>query len=271
MRKSPISGITVNSTVLYITAFLATTMLHESFHALFGILFESHPVLHHNYVEHLTSETLTTSQNIAIALAGPLIGLTQGIVAAAVFFRMKKYDLLQMFIAWVSILGFNNVIGYVLTGPLFKAGDIGKAYHILDTPLWLQILFALLAAIVLVKITLMMSKPFLRFATRQEWLQDGNSRKRFLFHIIILPWIFGSLIMTGLYLPVIAIISIIYPVMSGFVFIGPWQNGMKVPDVAESDSTGNEKISFTFISILIVLSLFFKFVLQPGIVLQAFP
>lgn len=73
--------------------------------------------------------------------------------------------------------------------------------------------------------------------------------------------------MTGLYLPVIAVISIIYPVMSGFVFIGPWQNGEKITDVLASKSTDNENISFKYISILILLSLIFKFVLQPGIIL----
>jgi hypothetical protein len=257
--------ITINSTTLYVTAFLVTTILHESFHTIFGVLFDSHPVLHHNYVEHLNEETLTTTQNIAIALAGPLMSLMQGIIAATIFFKMKKYDLLQMFIAWVSILGFNNFLGYLLTGPLFKVGDIGKVYYMLDNSLYLQIIFALLAAVVLVKITLMMSKPFLGFATRQEWIVDGHSRRKFLFHIIILPWIFGSLIMTVFYLPVIAIISIIYPVMSGFVFIGPWQNGEKITNVDLSESTGNEKISLKYISILIVIALIFKFVLQPGI------
>ena len=259
--------ITVNSTVLYVTAFLVTTILHESLHALFGVLFDSHPVLHHNYVEHLNSETITNSQNIAIALSGPLFSLMQGIIAAGIFFRMKKYDLTQLLIAWVAILGFNNFLGYLLTGPLFKVGDIGKVYHILGAPLYLQIILALIAAVLLVKITLMMSRPFLGFATHQEWLQVGSSRKKYLFYIIILPWIFGSLIMTVLYLPIIAIISIIYPLMSGFVFIGPWQNGERITDVMASKSTGNEKISVYYISILILLSVFFKLVLQPGIVL----
>lgn len=86
-----------------------------------------------------------------------------------------------MFIAWGSVLGFNNFLGYVLTGPLFKVGDIGRVYYLIDTPLYLQITFALLAAVVLVKLSLMMSKPFLGFATRQEWILDGQSRKNFCF------------------------------------------------------------------------------------------
>ena len=193
--------ITINSTTLYVTAFLVTTILHESLHTLFGVLFDSHPVLHHNYVEHLNEKALTTTQNIAIDVAGPLMSLMQGIIAATIFFKMKKYNLFQLFIAWFSILGFNNFMGYVLIGPIFKDGDIGQVYHLLDTSFYLQILFSLLAAVVLVKITLMMSKPFLGFATQQQWISDGHSRKKFLFQIIILPWIFGSLIMTGFYWP----------------------------------------------------------------------
>lgn len=266
-HKYSMTKIAVNSTVLYVIAFLFTTMVHESFHALFGVLFRSQPVLHHNYVEHLNGEAVTSVQSILIALAGPLASLTQGITAAVIFFKLKKYDLLQLLIAWISILGFINFLGYVMTAPIFKVGDIGKVYHMLDTPLYLQIIFAVIAAAVLVIITLKMSKPFLRFATKQEWLQTGHSRKKILFQIIILPWIFGSLIMTGLYFPIIAIISIIYPVMSGFVFIGPWQNGEKITDVLASKSKNSEIISLKYISILILLSLIFKFVLQPGIIL----
>lgn len=175
--------------------------------------------------------------------------------------------MLKLLIAWISILGFINFLGYVMTGPIFKIGDIGKVYHILDTPLYLQIIFAIIAAVVLLIITLKMSRPFLGFATRQGWLQIGDMRKKFLFHIIILPWIFGSIIMTGLYLPIIAIISIIYPVMSGFVFIGPWQNGEKINDVLATKITDIESISIKYISILILFSIIFKFVLQPGIIL----
>ncbi len=259
--------IAVNSTVLYVIAFLFTTILHESFHALFGILYGSQPVLHHNYVEHLNWETVSRVQSMVIALAGPLVSLTQGITAGALFFKLKKYDLLQLLVAWISILGFINFLGYVMTGPMFRVGDIGKVYHLLETPLYLQIIFAVIAGGVLIVITLKMSKAFLRFATRQEWLQTGQYRKKMLFHIIILPWIFGSLIMTGLYLPIIALISIIYPVMSGFVLIGPWQNGENITDVLASKSTNNEKLSIKYISIVILLSLIFKFVLQPGILL----
>jgi hypothetical protein len=259
--------ITINSITLYVTAFLATTMIHESFHALFGFLFDSHPVLHHNYVKHLSIETVTINQIIAIALAGPLVSLVQGIIAARIFFKMKNFDGLKLFTAWFSILGFNNFLGYVMTGPIFKIGDIGKVYNLINLPLYLQIIFALIAAVILLKITMMMSKPFLGFASKPEWLSDGHSRKKFLLHIIILPWIFGSIIITGLYLPVIAIISIIYPAMSGFVFIGPWQNGENVTNVQLSKFKDNEKISFIHLAILILLALIFKFVLQPGIIL----
>lgn len=156
-------------------------MVHESFHGLFGVLFGSHPVLHHNYVEHLNMETVTTVQSIAVAVVGPLVSLTQGITAAVIFFKLKRYDLLQLLTGWISILGFINFLGYVMTGPIFKIGDIGKVYHMLGTPLYLQIIFAMIAAVVLVIITLKMSRPFLRFATRQEWLQTGHYRKKFCF------------------------------------------------------------------------------------------
>lgn len=40
--------ITLNSTILYILAFLTSTFLHESAHAFAGWIFNSSPVLHQN-------------------------------------------------------------------------------------------------------------------------------------------------------------------------------------------------------------------------------
>lgn len=89
-KKKIMTKVAVNSTTLYVIAFLFTTMMHELFHALFGIWFNTQPVLHHNYVEHLNKENVTTVQNIVIVLAGPTVSLTQGIIAASFFYIRKK-------------------------------------------------------------------------------------------------------------------------------------------------------------------------------------
>ena len=152
-----------------------------------------------------------------------------------------------------------------MTGPFFSAGDLEKAYYLLDFPYWIQILIALIGALTLLFIANKLTKAFLIFSYKNEWVVDGSSRKNFSFLIIILPWIVGSAIMTILYLPIIAIISIIYPIMSGFVFIYPWQNAQRIEHITLSKSQDLGKPSILSICMLIVLIIGFKWMLAPGI------
>jgi hypothetical protein len=257
--------IAINSTVLYTLAFLATTILHELGHAVTGMLLGSHPILHHNYVDHRTVEDLSSGQQIAIALAGPVISLVQGLGAGFIFLNSRRRSLAELFVLWWSVLGFTNFFGYLMTGPVFSAGDIGKAYAIAGTPLWIQILLAVVGAALLLVVAYRMTSPFLQFSSRAEWLEDGAARKRFSLHALILPWIVGSAIITLLYLPIVAVVSIIYPVMSGMVFIFPWQNAVNIRDVQPASSVTIERTSVAAIVALVIVGGVFRLILAPGI------
>jgi len=261
------SLIALNSVMLYVSAFLATTMLHELAHAMSGMMFSSNPILHHNYVEHLSTEHLSTTQQVTTALAGPVISLLQGLVAGSIFLKTTRRGFLQLFLLWFSVLGFNNFLGYLMTGPFFGVGDIGSVYQLLKTPLWIQITAAVLGAGALLYIAYKLTTPFLSFSYKPDWVADASTRKNFSFHTLILPWIIGSVVVTVLYLPIIAIVSIIYPIMSGFVFIFPWQNAQQVQDVPLSGNENIGSFSMSVIGVLIVLAIIFKWILAPGIAL----
>ncbi len=152
-----------------------------------------------------------------------------------------------------------------MTGPLFQAGDIGKSYALMQTPLIAQIIIAMIGALILLYIAYRMTAPFLQFSYKKKWVEDSASRKQFSFKMIILPWIIGSAIITILYLPIIAIISIIYPIMSGFVFIYPWQNAQRIENVPLSENMAIGKLSVLSLGALGVLIIIFRCMLAPGI------
>lgn len=259
------TNIIINSAILYVIAFLLTTILHESAHALAGLLCSSQPVLHHNYVEHLSTNHLSVWQQVFIALSGPLMSLFQGLVAGLVYFKSTKQRALELFVLWFSILGMLNFLGYLMTGPLFQNGDIGKTLMLLNTPLWTQIFIAFLGAGILLFIAYHLTSPFLTFSYKKEWVNSGQSRKNFSFHILILPWIIGSAVMTFLYLPIVAVVSIIYPITSGMVFIFPWQNARRIENLQLSDNRSLGQVSYVAILLLILMILGFRLILLPGI------
>ena len=247
-------------------AFMFTTIVHEFAHAVSGWLSNSEPVMYHNFVEHLGIDNLSNSQKIGTALAGPLISLIQGFLMGGSFFATKKRGLIQLFMLWAAVLGFNNFLGYVMTGPVFGVGDIGKSYELVGTSLFQQILYAIIAAFWLLVVANKMSRPFLEFAYKNEWIRPEKNAPKFSFQIIIIPYMIGSLIITLLYLPFINIVSFIYPIMSGMIFIYPWKNAITIKNVNLSENASLGYLSWKLISICILMICLFRFVLPKGVV-----
>ncbi len=258
--------IVLNSAILYVIAFLLTTIFHELGHALAGAHFGAHPILHHNYVDYLSISQLPAIKKVYIALAGPLVSLLQGILAGWGFLKVKRQTLYKLFLLWFSILGLANFFGYLMTGPLFQEGDIGKVYQLLSTPLAWQIVIAVAGAAILFYAAFKMTVPSLQFSYKPDWVSDAKSRKQFALNILIFPWLIGATIVTILYLPVIAVVSIIYPFSSGMIFIFPWKNAKRVNNIRCSKEVGIGKPSSVLYVSLIVLIIVFKGILAPGII-----
>ncbi len=259
--------IILNSTVLYVIAFLLTTIIHEFGHAIIGYIYGSNPILHHNYVEHLKIENLPVFNKVFISMAGPLFSLIQGFLAGFMFFKTKNQSYYKLFLLWFSILGFSNFLGYLMTGPIFQKGDIGKIFLLMNIPLILQLFIAFIGTAILFYLGYKLTIHFLKFSYKEEWIFSAKSRENFAFKIIILPWLIGASIVTILYLPIIAIVSIIYPVTSGMIFIFPWKNAKRITNLEISKDNKIGKYSLGLYLLFLILIVIFKLFLAPGIVL----
>ena len=152
-----------------------------------------------------------------------------------------------------------------MTAPLFKFGDVGKMYELYSTSLFLQILFSLIAALSLLLVANRMTRPFLEFSYKKEWISPAPNAPKFSFGIIILPYLFGSIIITFLYLPIIHIVSIIYPIMSGMIFIYPWKNAITIKNIRLSNNQQLGNLSWKIILVFCLLIIIFKWILPAGI------
>ncbi|MBL7951236.1 MAG: hypothetical protein JNM62_05905 [Flavobacteriales bacterium] len=265
MRPSHL--IAVNSAACYVLAFLITTVLHECGHAFVGSWLGSAPVLHHNYVAHFQRETLPVSHQVLIAMAGPLVSLVQGSIMAWFLHRRYGGGIGSLSGLWLMLLGFGNFLGYLLTGPFFSGGDLGKAEVLLELPMSVRVIIALVGGALLTLVAYGSTRKFLSFAAEQSTLGSPSTRLHFNRSIIILPWLLGSLVVTLLYLPIVAIISIIYPIMSGMVFIFPWKNAKRITNAIALGSSSLQRPAPWLYAALIGMAVIFRLVLAPGIVL----
>ena len=77
--------------------------------AIAGFMSGTQPVMHHNFGRtrnHISNSHV--AQKTGIALMGPLTSFLQGLIAGSWFIMTKKRGPLQLFILWLSVLGFKQ-------------------------------------------------------------------------------------------------------------------------------------------------------------------
>lgn len=203
-------NIIINSSLLFIIAFLWQTTLHELGHFTAAILLHAKDVtLYHNYAVY-NSNGLSMSNLLAIVSAGPLFSLFIGVLFHFLCSRYKKRNSAFLFLLYMSSFGYICFGGYLMIAPFFQNGDTGFVFHQLGFPLWLIIVFALLGVVFILFISKLLGKYFAEMAT-EEILNDKQQQKIFSDVLIKYPLYIGVIITTLLNLPVVAFISLLYP------------------------------------------------------------
>jgi hypothetical protein len=268
-KQPALATLAINATVLYVVAFLLTTVLHELAHAVVGAALGGRPVLHHNHVAGGGVE-LSAARVVAVKLAGPAFSLLQALALTPLVVRRRRRDAAQLLLLWMMALGYNNFLGYLFTGPFAPAGDIGAAARIAEVPMAGVVAVSLAGIAGQLLVVWHLRRPFLSFAFDETQLASAAGRKRVLLHSLILPWLVGSLAFTLVSLPSPAWLSTIYPLSSGMPFIMPWQaagNPRARDGVVASDGRAAASVSWLAVVVLLALVAFNQLVLRPGIAL----
>jgi hypothetical protein len=210
------------ATATYTAAFLLTVLLHELGHALVSKALGGQPVLHHTFVENRTSP-LAPRTEVAIALAGPLLSLTQGVLCLQAAARRADTGLAALFGLYLGLFGLLNFLGYLLTGPFVAYGDIGRAEALLQLPTWATWLVAAAAAVSLHGLVGRTGPLFLRFGPGLA----RPARGRLLQALIALPWLLGSLLLTLLSWPWPTLLSVLYPPLSSMALGAAYGRAMR--------------------------------------------
>jgi hypothetical protein len=128
----------------YTTAFLVTTLLHELAHALVSKALGGQPVLYNSAVDSRNTH-LPASSEVAIALAGPLLSLVQGLVFLAWAWRRRGARDAALWRLYLGLFGIINFLGYLLIGPFVPYGDIGQVEALWHVPMWASVALAVAA------------------------------------------------------------------------------------------------------------------------------
>jgi hypothetical protein len=222
MNKRIYRNLVINSTILFVIASTIEMTLHEFGHFVAGILVHTKDlVLFHNYVAENPDE-LSLLKVIIVKAAGPLVSLFIGILFQFICSTNSKRDLSFLLKLYMSVFGYIGFFGYLIIAPIFINGDTGYICHVLNFPIWLTILIAIIGVIILFLLMRSLVRYFVELGTI-EIISTKESRTTFIKSLILLPLLIGILITTLLNLPIPTLLSLIAPICSPFTIM--WTYG----------------------------------------------
>jgi hypothetical protein len=184
---------TLNSTVLFIIAYIAVYMLYQFSVLVAASKWKLDSVLFYYDLAFNDYSPLWSRTNIIIVtLSGPLICLITGFLFYRYFSTRKRVKgFVKLFFLWIALIGFNLFFGAWATGISF---DQGFGY----VPAWLylnvfwQILVALLF-LFLLGIIGYYSVPKFLDTSKSAYRVRPENKTKFLFFQVLLPWFIGSI------------------------------------------------------------------------------
>lgn len=218
----------------YMAAFMLTTLVHELSHALVAKLLGGLLVLYNTHVETLNEQLLVCAK-VAIALAGPLLSLGQGLVFMAWAWRQRAAGDAALCRLYLGVFGSINFLGYLLIGPLVPYGDIGQVEALWHWPIWATVGLAVIAGIGVQFVVASMGPLFLD----QGPGLARPARSHLMQALVVLPWLLGSVLITVLSWPLPTPISLLYPIMSSMVLGAAWGRAMRSPYPAAAASVSD--------------------------------
>ena len=252
----------INSAVLYALAFNLIFFLQELFLVLGKKALGLKAFLYHNNHNWVGEHPMTLLMQGSGALAIFLIGLI-----CLVIFRFIPFSksIWKLFVLWLAFHGLIQSIPQVMVAYFDPGTDVGEAivgYLNLSQPLLM--ILAIMSMTAIAMISIWISGQLLEFASYDVDLNNPKVKLKYIRFIAVGAAILGSILVVPFRIPPIS--QAITPFIV-LVFSIPWiwsAATMSKPIIRASNGI-NEKIYRSPIVLLVLLLIFFRLVLAPGL------
>jgi hypothetical protein len=252
----------INSAVLYALAFNLIFFLQELFLVLGKKALGLKAFLYHNDHNWAGEHPMTLLMQGSGATAIFLIGLI-----CLLLFRFISYSksVWRLFVLWLAFHGLMQSIPQVMVASLDPNTDVGESlvgYLNLSQPL--LIIMAIISSIAIAVISIWFSRQLLDFVNRDVDLNDPKVKFKYIRFIGVGAAFLGSILVVPFRIPPMG--QAITPFIV-FVFSIPWiwSAAASSTPITHKSKGINEKIYWSPIVLLILLLIFFRMVLAPGL------
>lgn len=268
MKNRQYRNLILNSSLLFVIASIIEMIAHECGHFVAALMMNAQNVaLHHNYVSDTASD-LTVAQVVFVKAAGPLVSLLIGIIFHFVCSRQRSRGLGFLFTLYMAVFGYIGIFGYMLVAPFFTSGDTGYICSILEFPMWLTVMVAVVGSGILYLLMRQLVRYFVEMGT-PEIITAKETRHPFINALVLYPLMIGIAVTTLLNLPVQVPLSLIAPICSPFAILWTYGDALskEYPTVAMSSSIEPiNRLSMTWV-IIFVLTVIANRLLVYGVTL----
>jgi len=252
----------INSAILYALAFNLIFFLQELFLVLGKKALGLNAFLYHNNHYWVGEHPMTLLMQGSGALAIFLIGLI-----CLVIFRFILYSksIWKLFVLWLAFHGLIQSIPQVMVAYFDPGTDVGDAivgYLNLSQPF--LIILAIMSMIAIAMISIWFSRQLLEFVSNDVDLNNPKVKFKYIRFIAVGAAILGSILVVPFRIPPIG--QAITPFIV-LIFSIPWiwsAAAMSKPIIRTSNRI-NEKIYWSPIVLLVLLLIFFRLALAPGL------
>lgn len=260
--KSSFGVTMMNSAVLYALAFNVIFFIQELFLVLGKKALGLEAFLYHNNHDWIGEHQLTALMQGSGALA---IFLT-GLICLAVFhFIQNSRSIWKLFILWLAFHGLIQSIPQVMIAYLQPETDVGEALvGYLNLSESMLIILAAICMVSTAGICIWFSKLLLEFNSEEVGSKNPKDKFKYIRHIAVGAAIIGSILVIPF--RIFPLSQAITPFIV-FVFSIPWTwSAAAISKPAKRNvSKVNEKIYWGPIVCLVLLLIFFRLVLAPGV------
>ncbi|GAB1405584.1 MAG: hypothetical protein PHX54_06655 [Lentimicrobiaceae bacterium] len=194
MQKKQLA-IVLNSTAIFLLAYLFAFLLFQSFTVISALLFDFKLNINYTRINFLMKPSEWSFDSVkTIYSSGPIISFIVSIAMIAIAIRFREYTgLLKLFFLWAFVHSFNLMLGPAFAGALLSEG-FGHVLIWLYLPDTGKLLVTLISAFLLAVTGFAISGLFILGAnTYYNQLKPENT-PRFIIYQVIIPFVVGTLI-----------------------------------------------------------------------------
>jgi len=182
----------IKATLLFFSANILNLSLHELTHAVTAWLLKVPATLFHLYVD-INQNRATTSDQVIIALAGPVFSLFAGVLCWTLY-KKSATATGRLFLFYAAMLGISIFFGNLFSTAF--AGDFHKLTQLLDLSQSWKVFISALGLAGLISFLFISGREFFNIG-----LFEMTERKSAILNGLFIPWLLGTILQILAYAP----------------------------------------------------------------------